>query len=171
MKKTITLLILLIYIYQVNAQTCNADIPLTHPDSRFSVNSNGTVKDEQTGLIWQHCSAGQSWDDTTNTCTGSANSYTWQNALMYAQNNTFAQQSDWRLPNIKELNSIVELTCYSPAINETVFPNTALSYYWSASAGAYSSNSAWIVNFNNGKDGNGSKNSNFNYVRVVRGGQ
>jgi hypothetical protein len=92
------------------------------------------VTDTATGLTWKRCSEGQSWDGAT--CAGSAMYHTWQQALQVADTASYAGQSDWRLPNAKELASIVEQACYSPAIDEAVFPATPSSYYWSSSPGA-----------------------------------
>lgn len=154
------------------AQTCNSSITPTAPDSRYTDNSDGTVTDNRTGLMWKQCSEGQS--TTTTPCdTGSVTTYTWQEALTQAQtvnSAAFAGHNDWRLPNLKELNSLVEMACYTPAINENHFPNTAASSYWSSSPDAYYSSRAWYVYFYGGSDGNLSKGSPY-YVRLVRGGQ
>lgn len=146
-----------------HAQTCRTDsILATTPDSRFEIISNGSeVKDKVTGLIWQRCSMGQTWDG--NTCTGTATSHTWQQALTVAKN----LGNGYRLPNIKELKSIVERQCYNPTINSKVFPNTQSSVYWSSSPYANNNNDAWGVNFYNGPDGGNYKN-NRHYVRAVR---
>ncbi len=98
-----------------SAQTCKTDsITATTPDSRFEILAGGSeVKDKRTGLIWQRCSLRQTWDGST--CTGTAKSYNWQQALSQAQ----ALGNGYRLPNIKELQSIVEQQCYNPAINTT----------------------------------------------------
>ncbi len=78
---------------------------------------------------------------------------------------------DWRLPNFKELNSIVERACYDPAINIAYFPNTPGSYFWSASPYAIIRlTNAWVVNFNSGFIGGNSRNDS-HHVRLVRGGQ
>jgi hypothetical protein len=119
------------------------------------------VTDLQTGLIWQRCSVGKSWDGTT--CSGRATTHNWSEALAMAAD-------DWRLPNIKELMSIAETACVEPAVNLTVFPATASSEYWSSSPSAYSSNSAWYVEFVYGYDFMHSKGTD-KYVRLVRGGQ
>jgi hypothetical protein len=134
------------------------------------VNTNGTVLDTKTGLIWKQCTEGLS---DTHCATGNASTYTWQGALQQAQtvNTTgFAGYKDWRVPNIKELDSIIEMQCYAPAINALIFPNTQSDYYWSASPVAFSSSNAWAVDFYYGYDYWYYKNSS-NFVRLVRGGQ
>jgi hypothetical protein len=156
----------------VLAQTCNSSIPLDRPDSRYTDNGDGTVTDNVTGLMWKHCSEGQS--TTTTACdTGSAATYTWQGALAQAQTVNaagFATYSDWRLPNIKELKSLAEMACYTPAINIKSFPATPAAGFWSASPDASGSGNAWFVYFGYGGDGWGDKGGT-NYVRLVRAGQ
>ncbi len=127
------LLILVIFLVQpASAQTCRDNIAATTPDARFSVNGD-EVTDTATGLIWQRCSLGQ----TGTACDGgSAAGYTWQQALQTAENVRLSTGNPWRLPNVKELRSIVEAKCYSPAINLQVFPNTKTSHYWSGSPNA-----------------------------------
>lgn len=145
-----------------HAQTCKTDsILATTPDSRFEIISNGSeVKDKVTGLIWQRCSMGQIWDG--NTCTGTATRHTWQQALTVAKN----LGNGYRLPNIKELASIVEEQCYDPAINSKTFPNTPSNEYWSSSPNANDHNLAWGVGFYNSAYTNYKDNSS--YVRAVR---
>jgi hypothetical protein len=132
---------------------------------------DGTITDTATSLIWRQCSEGQA-NDTS--CTGSALTYTWQQALQIPQTlNTsggFAGHTDWRLPNLKELRSIVEEACYSPSINSTRFPNTPSSHFWSASASASGSSHAWDVGFDGGYSSYGNR-SGSKRVRLVRGGQ
>ncbi len=109
-------------------------------------------------------------------CTGMEGVYTWQAALLRAQAvNIGAEgenfsQTDWRLPNIKELASIAELRCSNPAINNTIFPNTSSSFFWSSSAFVPVSNSAWDVGFGHGDDDAVGK-GNGDFVRLVRSGQ
>ena len=148
-----------------HGQTCNPNIVREALDSRYQLlNGNTEVKDTQTGLIWQRCSLGQTWTGTS--CTGTAAIYNWANVLQTAKN----MGNDWRVPNIKELDSLVEEACYNAAINETFFPNTMSSYYWSSSPMAFSSSHAWVVLFNDGYDYHGHKNDNY-YVRLVRSSQ
>jgi hypothetical protein len=78
--------------------------------------------------------------------------------------------SNWRMPAVKELESIADLGRVNPAIDPTYFPNTPASYFWSASAVASYSNYAWYVYFGYGNAS--SDNKGFTYrVRLVRAGQ
>lgn len=153
----------------VQAVTCWKGIPPTHPDSVYATDPiAGTVTDTRTGLMWKTCVEGQSWDGAT--CSGTANRHTWATALEQAEASTFAGYEDWRLPNIKELRSLVESCRRHPAINDTAFPNTPQSAVWSGSPFAYYSGLAWFVDFGDGYAYYYSLNRNYR-VRLVRGGQ
>jgi Protein of unknown function (DUF1566) len=125
----------------------------------------GTVADNTTNLMWQQCSDGLS---DANCATGTAALVTWDNAISYCEGLSLGGFSDWRLPNIKELLSIVDMTlATAPAINAT-FPNTISSSYWSSTSYAPNTTSAWIVLFNYGGAGSSNKAVAI-YVRCVRG--
>lgn len=167
----ILFLFLIVPFRPAQAQTCNANMVASTPDSQLTDNSNGTITDTATGLMWKKCMEGV----TGNSCaTGAAAVFTWQTALQQpgVVNNSggFAGHTDWRLPNIKELISIVEEKCYNPSINLTRFPNTPSSVVWSGSPYAGDSVSAWVVDFNVGNSGYISRSNSFQ-VRLVRGGQ
>ncbi len=151
------------------ASSCKTTLPASTPDSDFTVNGDGTtVTHNPTGLMWLRCAQGQAWNTT---CTDTAATFTWANALLAARNSTAAGYSDWRLPNVKELESVVEDRCHTPSVNEAIFPNTPASNFWSSSTDAVDAASAWPVYF---KDGSVyqylSKTSTF-AVRLVRSGQ
>lgn len=156
-----------------NAQVCKtASIPATTPTSQLTDNGNGTVTDTKTGLMWKQCSEGLSG---VGCLTGTAQTYTWQAALAQAQTvNTlggFAGKTDWRLPNIKELRSIIEKQCYEPAINLTRFPNTDFStFFWSSSSFASHGSYAWFIHYGEGYDAWQGKDYVY-LVRLVRSGQ
>ncbi len=172
MKPIISFIILLANVFTSTlvAAECtinrNVDISITRPDSLYTDHGDGTVTDEATGLMWQKCSLGQSGSS----CTGTALRFTWQAALAVANNNTGSGYTDWRLPNKNELASLLEDACYNPAINETVFPATLSSVYWSSSPYAYNINYAWIVYSGSGSVDYYNKSVSF-YVRLVRGSQ
>lgn len=157
------------------AQSCNGNILETAPNTRYTVNSDETVLDKKTGLIWKRCSegfmlsSGACVDDTN-----VANLYTWQQALERANTvNTgdgFAGSRNWRVPNIKELLSLHEERCVGSAANEQVFPNAQSYFYWSSSPDAGSILGAWAVAFYEGFGIRGNKSLN-SYVRLVRSGQ
>ena len=151
----------------VGAQTCDSSLEATTPASRFDDNGNGLVTDRKTGLIWKRCLEGLSGLGCT---TGTVTKMSWEAALKAAEDSTFAGHSDWRLPNIKELNSIVERKCTGPAINLVVFPGQKSNTVWSGSPSAANSSYAWYVDFNYGYDYGYGRSSSF-LVRLVRGGQ
>ena len=123
----------------------------------FTDNGDSTVTDQKTGLVWQQS-------------TGST--YTWESALSYCESLTLGSKSDWRLPNVKELGSIVYHSLSSPTIDSTAFPSTLSLYYWSSTTSLPQTSYAWSVHFGNasGMYKNNKSNSNNNYVRCVRGG-
>ncbi len=118
-------------------------------------NGDGTVTDSGTGLTWQKAAGG---------------SMSWANALSYCTGMSLGGQSDWRLPNIKELNSITDYTRYDPAINTTFFPNAQAYLFWSSTTNAADTDYAWYVYSLNGVVDNGSK-SYYGYVRCVSNAQ
>jgi Protein of unknown function (DUF1566) len=158
-----------------NAQTCKTEITATTPTARFTTFNNGTVLDKYTGLIWKKCSEGQQWNAASHTCHLFAVTYTWQKALQRVQTVNskvgFAGYKDWRVPNIKELITLVEEQCDNPAINLSVFPTTLGSGFWSSSSLASDGGSAWKVGFNDGYVGWDNGQNNSNQVRLVRSGQ
>ncbi len=122
---------------------------------RFIINGDGTVTDTVTGLMWQQETAGP---------------MTWDAAQGYCEGLTLGGHTDWRLPNINELQPLVDYTRYDPAIDTTVFPGAMSSYYWSSTTGALSTYFAWCGYFLYGNLYSYDKSSS-HYVRAVRGGQ
>ena len=149
------------------AQTCNPNIPLKTPTSEFTDHGDGTLTHQRTGLMWKKCIEGLSGSGCDQ---GSASAMNWSGALTHAASHEFAGHMVWRLPNIKELASIAETACYAPAMNLSVFPNEPGSLVWSSSPNANYSDSAWVLDFDDGYDGTHTKNG-LKYVRLVRGGQ
>lgn len=151
------------------AQTCRTEgeIPSSTPTADFTDHGDGTVTHQATGLIWMKCPLGQSGADCS---TGNAASYTWKEALEAAAASGFAGHSDWRLPDVNELRSIVEERCYAPAINAAVFPATPSLHFWSSSPYAGYLSHAWYVVFNYGSSSIAPRSYAL-HVRLVRSGQ
>jgi len=119
---------------------------------------NGVVTDNDTKLQWQ---------DNYSDNNGKIKIDIWKNAIDYCQNLTLNSHSDWRLPNIKELTSLVSDTEYAPAINK-IFQNSYSLSYLSSTTHASDSFVAWHVNFNHGIQYTKGKAFNDGYVRCVR---
>jgi len=104
----------------VQAQQCNPNISASLADNRFETLTGGYVRDLATNLVWTRCFVGQTFDE--NNCTGNPTQLSLQEGLSQADSFLGLQETDWRLPNIKEAVSIMEFSCYYPAMNLTHFP-------------------------------------------------
>lgn len=153
------------------AAFCKNNFLPSNPNSAYLMHLNGTVTDKRTRLNWKRCSEGQVWNGRT--CLGEAKSYSWDEALMLARTSTFAGHSDWRIPNVKELRSLVEeCRSVSPKINPIIFPATPDSFFWSSSPSLTSNRGSWHVTFNRGTSSFGGYTRDYeHYIRLVRGGQ
>jgi hypothetical protein len=116
---------------------------------------NGIIRDNVTGLEWQKDTA--------------PGTYTWDAALTYCENMALGGNSDWRLPTIKELSTLVDSSVPypGPTIDASYFPNTVAASYL-----AISPSVAWYVDFGYGYVYKNGKTESDRYrVRAVRGGQ
>lgn len=128
----------------------------TQAQGRYGYSTDGSeVTDSQTGLVWRRCSEGMAWSGGF--CTGVATTYSHEAALIHAKT-----QTGWRLPNVKELSSIVDTSRLNPAIDPAAFPATALGWYWSSSPMVGDSHYAWVVGFDYGKVFGGNRNGHIN---------
>ncbi len=135
--------------------------PVTAPnpaDTDYQSISPSMVVDKVTGLIWQK------EDDN--------DIKTWDEAWTYCQSLGDPPSkigSDWRLPRIDELMTIVNYNNKAPAINPNAFPSTNFSvFYWSATTVASNSGGAWGVIFEYGDKENNFSKENEGFVRCVR---
>ena len=134
------------------------------PTPRFADNGDQTMTDNLTGLMW------------TQTGNPAAATKTWQGALDYVatlNSGNYLGHNDWRLPNRKELTSMVNRQEANSAtwLNGQGFSNVdEANYYWSSSSYAGSTAGAWYVGMSNGYV-NGSLKTGNGYVWPVRAGQ
>ncbi|HFG1779551.1 TPA: DUF1566 domain-containing protein [Vibrio cholerae] len=166
----------------------NSGNPLPASASEWSC-----VRDNHTGLIWEvkqpagsgglrdanHYYTWYNPDNSTNggdagkqnggSCQGSAcDTYAFVNAV---NSQGLCGASDWRLPSVNELLSIVHNGRFEPAIDQSYFPHTPqYHWYWSSSPYAGYSYYAWDVDFGSGGVGYDGKD-NGDRVRLVRAGQ
>ena len=107
------------------------------------------------------------WQDNAEAKTTTLN---WQDAIAYCTEFSLAGHNDWRLPNIKELQSIVDINRYNPPIKKGFNYVATSDYYWSSSQVVSDAKNAWVVYFKYGHTLHYST-SNEGYVRCVRHGQ
>ena len=164
------------------ASTCN------DADSRFDVLKDttiaaapdGTIYDKKSGLMWKQCTEGNvgaqcSQASSPAFVTASATSTYLANWLKNVNDNPStlgAGFSDWRIPTVKELASLVD-RCITPpsapAINTTIFPASKPMSYISATVNANDINTFWYVDFKDGTVAVGPSENK--YLRLVRAGQ
>lgn len=120
-------------------------------ENKFVDNGNGTISDLATGLMWAKEDNGKGIE--------------WEEALPYAEGATLAGYSDWRLPNVKELQSIVDYSrapsskgveaAIDPIFKCTPYINEAgdddFGYYWTGTSACFTKGKpfyfAWYVAF------------------------
>jgi Protein of unknown function (DUF1566) len=124
------------------------------------------VTDTATGLVWRQCPEGMV--AAVGTCSGTSTNYTHEAALVRASAVAASTGKAWRLPNVKELYSIVDKSRDRPAINTTIFPSTPNSEFFSSTPYGADIRLVWKVNFQYGGSFVDSRASSFNKIRLVR---
>ena len=128
------------YVRLVSSSTAVESHFSDYSDNRYTDHGDGTISDARTGLMWMQCSYGQTYDggDTNGDgfiCEGSPTFGSWQQAFSWAAASNTSEAygyNDWRLPNVKELGSIVDFSKHTPAINSSIFPSTSTGSYWTS---------------------------------------
>lgn len=156
------------------------------PTPRFTDNSNGTVTDNKTGLIWL---ADANCLETVGGIAKAAGRLTWRNALTWSNNlssgkcglNDSSAVGAWRLPNKEELASLVNAQYYYPSLSNTAgtaqwsegnpFLGVQFNFYWSSTTFVRYPTLAWGVSLADGNVTDIGKTSDILYVWPVRGGQ
>ncbi len=131
----------------------------------FTDNGDGTISDNNTGLMWMKKTADinniGNLDDT--------DKVSWVDAIHYCETLEFAGHSDWRLPNVKEISSIADKNESLPSV-PPVFEDVIAGYYWSSTTITGNALVAWFINLYNGQLDTTTKDFEWN-VLGVRGGQ
>jgi hypothetical protein len=151
------------------------------------------VRDNVTSLIWEEKTDDGGWrdkdwayswfnlDSASNGGDPGAKGELWQcglsptmrcntqNYVNRANKDALCGYTDWRLPTVVELQSIVDFSRSNPTIDTNYFKNTPSGWYWTASPVALYAGSAWFVDFNDGGYYWYEK-PNDGHVRLVRGG-
>jgi len=147
---------------------------VANPSPRFTA-ANGTVTDNFTGLIWlrnANCAnAGRTWADALNDVVSLNTDGKMNSNNCGDSSNGGSHQTDWRLPNLRELQSLIDYQNGNPALPTShPFIGVQMSYYWSATTYVGITSVAWYVSLNNGYVASGNK-STTGLVWSVRGGQ
>ena len=145
------------------------------PNPRFTDNANGTVTDNLTGLIWlkdANCYGTRSWAQALSDANALASG-----SCSLIDGSTAGQ---WRLPNLREMQSLVHYGFSNPAVPNTAgtgqwtpgnpFTNVQSGDYWSSTASAGFASFAWLVTLSHGDVYNDDETGTF-YMWPVRGGQ
>ena len=130
---------------------------LIHNGMSFTDNADGTLTDNVTDLLWQQAASAtaQTWSQAVSSC----------DALNAAA--LGGHTSGWRLPDLVELHSIMDLSqTTGAAAIDPVFTGTQAAAYWTSTEDADDSANAWILDFGTTEDGIAAKAST-KYVRCV----
>jgi hypothetical protein len=127
------------------------------PSGSFTDNNDGTLTDSATGFTWQQ--------------TDDGSPQRWEGALSYCDGLDLAGHTDWRLPNIRELQSVVNDGLNHPAIDSAF--SSRSDRYWSGSTSAGQASDGWHVDFGEGAAAADYKGGSAGLisVRCVRGGK
>jgi len=129
-KKSIGLLTEILGLVKVIAE----GIAVKPINTRFTDNGDGTISDKKTGLMWQK--------------EGSSDSMNHSDAEKYCKDSEIGDHSDWRLPTVEELLTLIDYKKNDPAIDPVFKAKSA--YYWTSTPYAGGSGYAWVVGFFNG---------------------
>jgi hypothetical protein len=124
-------------------------LKLLSDPNRFQKLEDGWVRDKLCGIEWGPTSRSE---------------------MDFEDAQAYCAKLGGRLPEVNELQSLVDYSRKEPATNTDIFPDTKTSWYWSGTTQARYDDCAWCVGFNNGNVNNNNKD-NDNYVRPVRASQ
>ncbi len=131
--------------------------------NRFTLNGDDTVTDNCTGLQWERF--------TDRDGDGLAEPFTWCDALDFCQNLSFAGHDDWRLPNVRELESLIDYGKFNPAADPVFrFTTDQFTQYWTSTTTIRDPDLSYFIDFTIADVTRTEKFTGLS-VRAVRGGQ
>jgi len=152
------------------------------PDPRFTDNGSGTITDNLTGLIWlKNANCAQTSTDWATAFTYIAelnNQGTMNGENAGDTSNTGSHQTDWRLPNRKELFTLLDMSQLNPAlpngnpfttIGQTDSDSPVPGWYWTSSTDDLNTLNAWEISLGSGSVSRTPKTGVDNYILPVRG--
>ena len=134
--------------------------------NNFLVEKDHLVLDLKHNIYWLRCSVGQTWSN--NSCEGKAIKLTMEEVTYAISKANEQLGGNWRLPNRKELESIVCFECGKVKINNEFFPNTPYEPFWTGEKNSWSKQFYWSVNFFTGHTFGRFPGNIPNFVRLVR---
>ena len=114
-----------------NVRAVRSTVPPQTISGRYTDNGNGTVTDNLTELVWQQ--------------TPNPDAINWEDALVYAENLSLGGKDDWRMPNIKEIQSINDESLINPSVDQKFFPEIGIKKYWSSTSLPNQTTKAWYL--------------------------
>jgi len=135
----------------------------THLPADSDRTDHVAVLDQVTGLMWSVESLGDPADES--------DGITQEHCIERCKNLRLLSHDDWRLPTRAELAGLIDDTRHEPAIDTALFPRVKPRWHWTSTPAAWSSASAWGVNFGSGYVGDGRRNYNGFALAVRRAGQ
>lgn len=152
---------------------------LTSSSKEFIVHNNDTVTHLESRIMWARCLVGISSGANSICSEGEVALLNWQEALQYVQtlnaSGGLAGYTDWRLPNPKELASVIEYGCSKPSMNTQVFPNISEVKVWSSTPSVNRTGESllksWYADYGDSDTGNGSDSGVVSFANASRESQ
>ena len=147
---------------------CVDTVKASDSENRFIINSDNTILDTFTHLIWMRCPIGYEWNEVQSLCSEKMDEpqvYTWQAALIASEIYSNSVSTDWRLPNTKEAESIVLRNCFNPALEVSVFSQLSVGNFWTSTPAFFGE--AWAIDYDLGSL-SVTRKSNEYHVRLLK---
>ncbi len=132
-------------VSRISGDDGSLQVGVTWPHPRFSsmvLEGGDVVVDGLTGLMWVK---------SPHALKGNVETMPWKNAVEYCQKLVFAGQTDWRLPNLRELHSLVDYGQHNPALPRWhPFVDIFSDGYWTGTSLQDNAEHAWVVGFSGG---------------------